>query len=145
MLAYWFGAGVVVFLVGTLTLGREARRLDSLVPRVIYKVEDAVQVVSDSLPLKSQSRLSFADLSEILRLHINLLHSLGLVDIDLIDRRQRIDDDLMIDEQEVIALILGAAEKESVGNFDDGDVAAVVLAHSEYLKAIGAIAPTLNS
>jgi hypothetical protein len=57
------------------------------------------------------------------------------------DRRQDIDTPTVIDEDSVVAFILGEADREGVEVLEDVDVVAVVEAHLAYFDAIGAVGP----
>ena len=49
----------VVFVTAAVTVGREARRLDAVAPRVVYRIDEAVVFVGDSLPVDTQARVTF--------------------------------------------------------------------------------------
>ncbi len=51
-------AAVLVFVLAAVVVGREARRLDAVAPRVIYNVDEAVEFVSARLPDATQARLT---------------------------------------------------------------------------------------
>ena len=142
MWIYWVVAGVIIFLTAALTIGREARRLDAVAPRAAYQVDQAVSFVAERLPANTQARLTLDELQQLLVLHLNWMHSRGLLPVDVIDRPQHIDDDLVITEEALIAHLLGEAEAAGVALLDDVDVVNVVDAHLAYFDAIGAVGPT---
>ncbi|NDD72438.1 MAG: hypothetical protein EBZ52_04585, partial [Actinobacteria bacterium] len=117
-------AALLVFAIAAVVIGREARRLDSVAPRVVYELEQATQFVADNLPSDTQARLTYAELRKLLVFHMRWLHDKGLQPAGVVDRRQDIVDEVVIDEQTLTAYLLDAAEK----NFD----------------AIGAIGPQSN-
>jgi hypothetical protein len=137
-------AAALVFAIAALTIGREARRLDSVAPRAIYELEQATQFVADRLPSDAQARLTYAELRKLLVFHMRWLHDRGLQPEGVIDRRQDIVDEVVIDEQTVAAYLLGAAEQNRIEILEDVDVVHVVQAHLEYFSAIGAIGPQSN-
>jgi len=137
-------AAALVFAIAAVTIGREARRLDSVAPRAIYELEQATQFVADRLPSDTQARLTYAELRKLLVFHMRWLHDRGLQPEGVIDRRQDIVDEVVIDEQTVAAYLLGAAEKNRIEILEDVDVVHVVQAHLEYFSAIGAIGPQSN-
>jgi len=134
-------ATVLVFVIAAITIGREARRLDGLSPRAVYELEQATQFVADRLPADSQARLTYADVRKLLVFHMRWLHDSGLQPNNVVDRRQDIVDEIVIDEQTLTAYLLGAAEQNRIEILDDVDVAQVVKAHLEYFDAIGAVGP----
>ena len=137
-------AAASVFVIAAVTIGREARRLDSVAPRAVYELEQATQFVADRLPSAAQARLTYAELRKLLVFHMRWLHDRGLQPEGVVDRRQDIVDEVVIDEQTVAAYLLGAAEQNRIEILEDVDVVHVVQAHLEYFNAIGAIGPQSN-
>jgi len=140
----WLVAGVLVFLIAALVVGREARRLDSVAPRAVYEIEQALEFVSNSLPEVTQARLTPDELAQLLRLHLNWLHERGLQPDRVIDRRQDIEQPVVVSEDALIGYLLGEAESAGVQLLDDVDIVNVVDAHLAYFEAIGAVGPTAD-
>jgi hypothetical protein len=134
-------AAVVVFVMAAVVIGREARRLDAVAPRVVYNIDEAVEFVGDRVPAATQARLTPGELEQLLVFHLRWLHAKGLQPVDVVDRRQDIDTPTVIDEDTVVGFVLGEAEREGVEVLDDVDVVAVVDAHLAYFDAIGAVGP----
>ena len=130
------------FAIAALAIGREARRLDGVAPRAAYQMDQAVSFVSEILPANTQARLTLDELNQLLVLHLNWLHARELLPIDVIDKPQHIDADLVITEEALIAHLLGEAEVAGIAVLDDVDVVNVVDAHLAYFDAIGAVGPT---
>ena len=137
-------AALLVFAIAAVIIGREARRLDSVAPRAVYELEQATQFVADNLPSETQARLTFAELRKLLVFHMRWLHDKGLQPTGVVDRRQDIVDEVVIDEQTLTAYLLDAAEKNNIEILDDVDAVYVVKAHLKYFDAIGAIGPQSN-
>jgi len=137
-------AALLVFVIAAVIIGREARRLDSVAPRVVYELEQATQFVADNLPSETQARLTYAELRKLLVFHMRWLHDKGLQPAGVVDRRQDIVDEVVIDEQTLTAYLLDAAEKNNIEILDDVDAVYVVKAHLKYFDAIGAIGPQSN-
>jgi hypothetical protein len=137
-------AALLVFAIAAVIVGREARRLDSVAPRAVYELEQATQFVADNLPSETQARLTFAELRKLLVFHMRWLHNKGLQPAGVVDRRQDIVDEVVIDEQSLTAYLLDAAEKNNIEILDDVDAVYVVKAHLKYFDAIGAIGPQSN-
>lgn len=133
-------AAAGVFAIAAITVGREARRLDSVAPRVVYDLDDAVLEVADRLPAATQARLTHDDVRELLRLHLGRMHRLGLLPADITDRRQDIEVPTFLEEVDEVAFVIGGAEQVGLEVADE-DVAAVVDAHLAHLDAIGAVGP----
>lgn len=134
-------AVVVVFLIASITVGREARRLDAVAPRAVYEIDRVVDFVADRLPSDTQSRLTMDELEALLRAHLRWLHAKGLQPSDVIDHRQDITTPLVIGEDSLSAFLLGEAELLGVDVLDDVDVIHVVEGHLAYFEAIGAVGP----
>ncbi len=100
-----------------------------------------MQFVAGRLASESQARLTYDDLRTLLRAHLRWLHDKGLQPADVIDRRQDIDVDVVVDEDTLTAWLLAEAERRDVEVLDDVDVYRVVRAHQEYFEAIGAVGP----
>ena len=138
-------ATLLVFVIAAVTVGREARRLDSFAPRAVYELEQATKFVADRLPSDSQARLTFEELRKLLVFHMRWLHDNGLQPLGVIDRRQDIVEEIVITEETVTAYLLGAAEKNRIEILEDVDVVHVVQAHLDYFDAIGAVGPVAKN
>ena len=112
-------AALLVFAIAAVIIGREARRLDSVAPRAVYELEQATQFVADNLPSETQARLTFAELRKLLVFHMRWLHDKGLQPAGVVDRRQDIVDEVVIDEQSLTAYLLDAAEKNNIEILDE--------------------------
>ena len=134
-------AAVLVFAIAAGTIGREARRLDAIAPRAVYRLEEAVDFVADRLPPESQARLTHAEVDELLRAHLRWLHEQGLQPDRAVDARQAIDEQVVLSEDGLVAHLLAEAERIGVELLDDVDAVNVVDAHLAYFEAIGAVGP----
>lgn len=136
---------ICVFVIAAVVIGREARRLDAVAPRVVYEIDVAVDFVANALPPETQARLTLDEVRELLVGHMNWLAEKNLVPQDVIDRRQDIDSPLVVDETHLAAYLLNEATKRGVEVLDDVDVIHVVDAHNAYFAAIGAVGPQAES
>lgn len=134
-------AAVAVFVIAAVAVGREARRLDAVAPRVVYRLDEAVDFVCDRLPADSQARLTPEEVEQLLVFHMQWLHSQGLQPDRVVDQPQSIDEQVVITETTLTAYLLGEADRNHVDLLDDVDAVNVVEAHLAYLDAIGAIGP----
>ena len=135
---------LLVFIIAAVTVGRESRRLDSFAPRAVYELEQATKFVADRLPKDTQARLTFEELRKLLVFHMRWMHQQGLQPAGVIERRQDIAEEIVINEETVAAYLLGAAEQNRIEILDDVDVVHVVQAHLDYFDAIGAVGPTVK-
>jgi hypothetical protein len=138
-------AGALVFVVAAVVVGREARRLDAVVPRAVYELNEAVEYVAERLPGDAQARLSHDDVRALLIAHLRLLQERGLARGVTEDLRQTPDLMVRMDETDVIGALIARVEADTDGDgrsdIQDEDVAAIVDGHFAYLDAIGAIGP----
>jgi hypothetical protein len=107
----------------------------------VYIPEEALEFVAEYLPQSSQARLTPDDLEQLLRFHMQWLHTKGLQPSNVIDRRQDISEPIVISELSVAAYLLGEADRNGIEILDDADVVNVVDAHLAYFEAIGAVGP----
>jgi hypothetical protein len=133
-------AAVTVFGIAAVTVGREARRLDRVAPRVVYQLDEAVDFVADALPAGAQARLTHDEVRTLLRAHMAQLRRKGFQPPMAVDQVQEIVDPVVIDETDAVAYLIGQAEVLGI-EVTDEDVAHVVEAHLAYLDAIGAVGP----
>ena len=141
---YIVAAAVSVFLIAALTIGREARRLDAMAPRAVYQLEQAADYVAMSLPEATQARLTMEELEKLLVLHMNWLHSKGLLPAKAVDQRQDISTPIVVTEDSLIAYLLAESDKAGIQIMDDVDLVNVTDAHLAYFDAIGAVGPVAD-
>ena len=141
---YIVAAAVSVFLIAALTIGREARRLDAMAPRAVYQLEQAADYVAMSLPEATQARLTMEELEKLLVLHMNWLHSKGLLPAKAVDQRQDISTPIVVTEDSLIGYLLGESDKAGIQIMDDVDLVNVTDAHLAYFDAIGAVGPVAD-
>ena len=134
-----------MFAVAAVAIGREARRLDSVAPRAVYLLNDAVAFVAERLPVDSQSRLTFDEVEQLLMAHMRWMHAKGLQPSNVVDRPQDIDEEVVASEETLTAWLLGEAERREIDLLDDVDAVRVVQAHLAYFEEIGAVGPKASS
>ena len=138
-------AALASFVIAAVVIGREARRLDSVAPRAVYDLDQAIEFVADRLPAETQARLTFDELRVLLKLHMRWIHDKGLQPADVIDRPQDITYVIVLGEETLTAYLLGKAEESRIEVLDDVDVVHVVRAHLAYFEMIGAVGPSASS
>lgn len=134
-------AAVATFVIAAVVVGREARRLDSVAPRSVYVVDEAVEFVAEYLPASTQARLTPDELERLLMFHMRWLHSKGLQPSNVVDRRQDIATPVVVREDTAVGYLIGEAERSDIEIIDDVDVVNVVDGHLAYFGAIGAVGP----
>ncbi len=134
-------AVLLVFAIAAVAVGREAHRLDAVAPRVVYRLDEAVDFVCDRLPDDSQARLTPGEVEQLLVFHMQWLHEQGLQPDQVTDLPQSIDKPVVLTEDTLTAYLLGEAEANDIDLLDDVDAVNVVEAHLDYFEAIGAVGP----
>lgn len=134
-------SAIIVFVIASSVVGREAHRLDAVAPRVVYELDVATEYVADLLPEETQARLTMDELAVLLRSHLNWMAERGLLPRDVIDRPQDITIPVIVDDMTFAAHLLAEAETLEIEVLDDVDVVNVADAHMTYLAAIGAVGP----
>lgn len=134
-------SAVVVFVIAAVVIGREARRLDAVAPRVVYELVEAAEFVAERLPAETQARLTMEELTSLLQAHLAWMHARGLQPDKVVDRPQDIAEPVVVDQTILAAHLLAEAERRGVALLDDVDVIHVVDAHMAYFDAIGAVGP----
>jgi len=137
-------AALFTFVLAAVVIGREAHRLDALSPRVVYQEDEALAFVAERLPPDTQARLTLDELAQLLTFHLRWLNNKGLQPDHVIDRRQDIDETIVVEDDNLTAFLLGEADKSGIEILDDVDVVRVVDAHQQYFDAIGAVGPIAN-
>jgi hypothetical protein len=139
LLVYLLVAALLVFVIAAVVVGREAHRLDAVAPRTVYIPEEALEFVAEYLPEATQARLTPDELEALLQFHMRWLHAKGLQPTNVVDRRQDISEPVVITEDNLVAYLLGEAERADLQILDDVDAVNVVAAHLAYFEAIGAV------
>ena len=134
-------AAVLVFVIAAGVVGREAHRLDAVAPRSVYLIDEVVEFVAEYLPIETQARLTPAELEQLLTFHMRWLHAKGLQPTNVIDRRQDIDNLVVVGEDDLVAYLIAESERNGIDVMDDVDLVNVVDAHLAYFDAIGAVGP----
>jgi len=133
-------AAVAVFAIAAVVIGREAHRLDSVAPRAVYDLEEAVEFVADRLPSFAARQLTHDEVRELLRWHMLELRTKGLQPPKAVDAVQQINDVVVMEEDSTIGYLIGRADDVGM-DVPDEAIAAVVEQHFAYFEAIGAVGP----
>ena len=120
-------AGVIVFVIAAVAIGRETRRLDAEPPRPVFDVDEAVDWIGDRLPFEVSAVLSHDDVRQILRWSLDQL-------------AVRVEDEVLVVDDEAIAYVQVRA-RDAGFDWSEGQIQAVLEREVDYLRAIGAIEP----
>jgi hypothetical protein len=127
----------VVFAIAAVVIGREARRLDSVPPRPVFDMDEAVAWVSDHLPFDVSAVLSHADVRNIIDWNLEYFRSKG---VSGNGSTPHLDGPVVVGGAETVDFVLARAQQVGT-SYTAAQVHAVLDAQMTYLEAIGAIGP----
>jgi len=127
----------VVFAIAAVVIGREARRLDSVPPRPVFDMDEAVAWVSDHLPFDVSAVLSHADVRNIIDWNLEYFRSKG---VSGNGSSPHLDGPVVVGGAETVDFVLARAQQVGT-SYTAAQVHAVLDAQMTYLEAIGAIGP----
>ena len=133
-------AALLVFAIAAATVGREAFRLGHQPPPTIFDLDEAVEIVADGLPSDAQARLSYDEVRHLIRAELDHLRAKGLFALPGEDVTADGQHDVVVADDEAVAVVLGAAEQAGL-DVTDGDVYLVITGLHEHLADIGAVGP----
>jgi hypothetical protein len=156
----------VVFVVAAVTVGREAWRLGHQPQSTIFDLDEAVAYVADDLPAEAQARLTYDEVRLLVSAQLDHMRDKGVIGLpgedpalvrgrgngggspepgdDAGDDRGTAgtgDDEVVVADDDTVAVVLGAADAEGI-DVADADVFLVVHALHRYLDEIGAVGPS---
>jgi hypothetical protein len=132
-----FVVAAVVFAIAAVVIGREARRLDSVPPRPLFDINEAVAWVADHLPFEMSAVLSHDDVRKIIDLNLEYFRTKG---VSGNGSRAHLEGPVVVGGAETVDWVLARAETMGT-NYTAAQVHAVLDAQMSYLEAIGAIGP----
>ena len=132
---------VLVFAIAAAFVGSEAFRLGHETPSAIFDMDEALQEVGDALPGDVQARLTYEEVRRLILATLGHLERKGLAakpgeDVRVIGER----DEVVIAEDDAVAVVLGAVDTEGLEVADD-DAYEVIRALLAHLRRIGALGP----
>ena len=127
----------IVFAIAAVVIGREARRLDSVPPRPVFDMDEAVAWVSDHLPFDVSAVLSHADVRNIIDWNLEYFRSKG---VSGNGSSPHLDGPVVVGGAETVDFVLARAQQVGT-SYTAAQVHAVLDAQMTYLEAIGAIGP----
>lgn len=104
--------------------------------RSVFDLEEAVEFVSERLSFETTATMSYEEVEQVLRWHLNFLHGRGL-ELDGTPITE-VDQDVLIHEDDALAFVLGQADEHDV-ELEPAHAVEVVDAQMVYLEAIGAV------
>ena len=137
VLLFAFIVVAVVFAIAAVVIGREARRLDSVPPRPVFDMDEAVAWVSDHLPFDVSAVLSHADVRNIIDWNLEYFRSKG---VSGNGSSPHLDGPVVVGGAETVDFVLARAQQVGT-SYTAAQVHAVLDAQMTYLEAIGAIGP----
>ena len=131
-------AVVAVFVIAAVVIGREARRLDAVLPQPVFDMDEAVEWVADHLPFEVSAVLSHDDVRQILRWNLDYFRSKGVTGNG--SSASAPATDVVVGGGETVDNVLARARTAGL-DYTAPQVHAVLDAQMAYLEAIGALGP----
>lgn len=140
-------AAVTTFVIAAVAVGGVVASLSERPRRSVYDLDDAVEFVADALPPEVSARVSYEDVSTVLRLAMEYLEDKGIASTRTADD---IGPDLVVvPDDERLGWILGRLDERSLGEpgaeLTDDQVVAILEANTAYETSIGVIGPEVDA
>jgi hypothetical protein len=132
---------VLVFAIAAGVVGSVSFRLGHEPQAAIFDVEEAVQTIADELPEQAQARLTHGEVRTLILTTLDHLRDKGVSALpgeELAELNP--DDDVVVDDDIVLADVLGAVEAQGL-DVTDEDAALVIHGLLGHLADIGALGP----
>ncbi len=132
---------LLVFAIAAGVVGSVSFTLGHQPQAAIFDVEEAVQVVADELPAAAQARLTHDEVRTLILTTLDHLRDKGVTAMpgeELAELDP--DDDVVVDDDIVLADVLGAVEAQGLDVIDE-DAALVIGGLLRHLADIGALGP----
>lgn len=136
----FFGVGaLVVAVIAFVAVGQAVGRLEVERNPAVYDLNDAVLWIAQRLPEEVTARISYDDVTQVLKWHLDWFQDVGVASRhgqELATERVRIDGAVAADEAAIDAIVarsMASAGPEAV------DVVCVLELQYRYLAAIGAV------
>ena len=129
-------SALLVVAIGLITVGRITAQLERSDSLAVFDLEEANGWIAENLGYEARATLSFDEVEQVQRWHLNFLHGQGLeLDGSEIETS---DDDVFIHEDDGLAYVLGQIESSELDIAPEHAVD-VVDTQMRYLVEIGAL------
>jgi hypothetical protein len=132
---------VLAFAIAAVVVGREAQRLGSQRLQPVYRLPEAVGSVADALDADAASLLTEHEVSEVVRMHLNLLQfetrDNGQAGSDD-DEAVELDGESVVDERDASQTVYRNVRRSGL-DISRPHVELIMDLHIDYLRAIGAV------
>ena len=129
---------LLVFAIAAVFVGSVAFRLGHETRSAIFDVDEAVHEVGEALPEDVQGRLTYDEVRRLILATLHHLEDKGLAALPGGD--VHIPDEVVIGEDDAVAVVLGAVDREGL-EVSDEDAVQVIHALLAHLDRIGARGP----
>jgi hypothetical protein len=131
---------LLVFAIAAGVVGSESFRLGHETAAAIFDVDEAVEAVADELPDGAQARLTYDEVRALILTTLDHLRDKGLTAMPGEELEPSGPDEVVVDDDVLLADVLGAAESQGL-DVTDEDAALVVQRLLQHLDEIGALGP----
>jgi hypothetical protein len=120
-------AGLVIFAIAAVAIGRETGRLAAQSPRPVFDMDEAVEWIAERLPFEVSAELSHDDVRQIVQWSLDQLSV-------------RADEEVLVVDDETLAYVQVRARGAGHA-WTEQQIEAVLHAQLAYLEVIGAAGP----
>ncbi|MFV1989405.1 MAG: hypothetical protein ACC652_01535 [Acidimicrobiales bacterium] len=124
---------VIVFVIAAWAIGREARRLGAVRYVPTYRLDEAVAYVGDHLSDGASAELTYEQVREILRWHLDFLQTQQIA-----ARQMDASNDVIVSDDPGVVYVATRASENHL-EIDVERLVEVIALQLDYLKAIGAM------
>ncbi len=136
---FFLVGAVVVVLIAFVAVGKAVAELETERSPAVYDLNDAVDWIAHRLPDEVTARISYDDVTTLLRWHLDWFQEVGVASRhgqELATDQARIDGAIATDEAAIDAIV---ARSLAAGGPEAVDVVCVLDLQMKYLAAIGAV------
>lgn len=120
-------AGLVIFVIAAVAIGRETGRLAVQSPRPVFDMDEAVEWIGERLPFEVSAQLSHDDVRQIVQWSLDHLSV-------------RADEEVLVVDDETLAYVQVRA-RGAGHTWTEQQIQSVLDVQLQYLEAIGAAGP----
>jgi hypothetical protein len=120
-------AGIAIFVIAAIAIGRETSRLSTQSPRPVFDMDEAVEWIGERLPFDVTAELSHDDVRQIVQWSLDQLSV-------------RADEEVLVVDDETLAYVQVRARGAGHA-WTEQQIEAVLHVQLAYLEAIGAAGP----
>lgn len=142
-MVFFIVGGVIVIAIAFVALGLAVGRLENERPPAVYQLDEAVDWIADRLPDEVSARLSYADVQNVVRWHLDWFTDVGVsgeFGQEIGGESTRPGDEPVIAADDAAVDVVVARSLAENGP-EPVDVVCILDLQNRYLTAIGGVGP----